>query len=214
MSDAANSMDRIYRWQTGIYDVTRKKYLLGRDLLVETLAPPLGGRVLEIGCGTARNLIRCAKRWPTANCFGVDVSHVMLEKARREVSRAELEGRVRLARTDASELKLGEAFATTEFDRIYFSYTLSMIPDWHGVLDRAAALLPPKGVLMIVDFGDQSGLPRFFRTLLRRWLMLFQVYPCADVEPVLREIADRQGLVCHVVQIYRGYAFIAALTRP
>ncbi|MEO0441817.1 MAG: SAM-dependent methyltransferase, partial [Pseudomonadota bacterium] len=57
----ARLMDRVYRSQSGLYDVTRKYYLLGRDQLIRDLAPPPGGRVLEIGCGTARNLI-CAAR--------------------------------------------------------------------------------------------------------------------------------------------------------
>ena len=50
-------MDRIYRRQRHVYDVTRKYYLLGRDALIDRLEPPVDGRVLEIGCGTARNLI-------------------------------------------------------------------------------------------------------------------------------------------------------------
>ena len=59
MGDAAGAalMDRLYRRQRHFYDVTRKHYLLGRDRLIDGLAPPSGGRVLEIGCGTARNLV-------------------------------------------------------------------------------------------------------------------------------------------------------------
>ena len=53
----AELMDRVYRSQSGIYDLSRKYYLLGRDQLIEALEPPAGGRVLEIGCGTARNLV-------------------------------------------------------------------------------------------------------------------------------------------------------------
>ena len=50
-------MDRIYRHQRHIYDLTRKYYLLGRDELITALAPPGNGSVLEIGCGTGRNLL-------------------------------------------------------------------------------------------------------------------------------------------------------------
>ena len=73
MSDAAVLMDRIYVWQTGIYDLTRKPYLLGRDRLIASLAPPVGGQVLEIGCGTGRNLVEAARRWPHANFHGFDI---------------------------------------------------------------------------------------------------------------------------------------------
>ena len=66
MADEAALMDRIYRRQRYVYDLTRKYYLLGRDELIDRLAPPADGRVLEIGCGTARNLIAAARRWPQA----------------------------------------------------------------------------------------------------------------------------------------------------
>ena len=58
---AAGRMDAIYRGQRHIYDLTRKYYLLGGDGLIHDLAPPAGGSILEVGCGTARNLIAAAR---------------------------------------------------------------------------------------------------------------------------------------------------------
>ena len=46
------------------YDASRRYYLLGRDRLLDQLAPPPGGSILEIGCGTGRNLIGAARRYP------------------------------------------------------------------------------------------------------------------------------------------------------
>ena len=57
-------MDRVYRYQRYIYDFTRKYYLFGRDRLIRELALKPGERVVEIGCGTARNLIRMARPTP------------------------------------------------------------------------------------------------------------------------------------------------------
>ena len=59
-------MDGVYRGQRHIYDLTRKYYLLGRDRMIDELQPPVGGHVLEIGCGTGRNLIAAARCWPGA----------------------------------------------------------------------------------------------------------------------------------------------------
>ena len=64
--DAAAHMDGIYRYQRYIYNASRKYFLLGRDHLIERLRPPDGGTVLEIGCGTGRNLILAARRYPNA----------------------------------------------------------------------------------------------------------------------------------------------------
>ena len=58
MSDAAALMDRMYRRQRHIYDLSRKFYLLGRDEAIARLRPAPGDKVLEIGCGTGRNLVK------------------------------------------------------------------------------------------------------------------------------------------------------------
>ena len=126
----AGLMDRIYRRQRHVYDLSRKYYLLGRDRLIEGLAPPPGGRVLEIGCGTARNLIAVAHRHPDTPLFGIDLSLEMLDTARRRVDREGLGGRIRLAHADATRFDPALLFGVPGFSRIFFSYTLSMIPEW------------------------------------------------------------------------------------
>ena len=80
-------MDGVYRYQRHIYDLTRKYYLLGRDRLIADLAVPDGGTVLEIGCGTGRNLIAVGKAWPRAALHGVDISEAMLDTARGSVAK-------------------------------------------------------------------------------------------------------------------------------
>lgn len=50
-------MNRIYRRQRHVYDLTRKYYLLGCNRLIERLDVEPFQSVLEIGCGTGRNLV-------------------------------------------------------------------------------------------------------------------------------------------------------------
>ncbi len=88
MPDAFENMDRMYRLQRYFYDLTRKYYLLGRDRLLDEMDVSDGETVLEVGCGTARNLIILAKRRPTANLYGLDASNAMLETARAKIDRA------------------------------------------------------------------------------------------------------------------------------
>ena len=99
---AAQHMDAIYRYQRYIYDATRKYYLLGRDRLIDELAPPPGGSVLEVACGTGRNLIKGARRYPDAHFFGFDISAAMLDTAQGSIARAGLNDRIRLSVGDAS----------------------------------------------------------------------------------------------------------------
>ncbi len=184
----AGLMDRIYRRQRHVYDLSRKYYLLGRDRLIEGLAPPPGGRVLEVGCGTARNLIALAHRHPEVPLFGIDLSREMLDTARRRLDREGLAGRVRLAHADATRFDPAPLFGVPAFSRIFFSYTLSMIPEWERALAQSVQWLQPDGELHIVDFGGQERLPGWFRGSLRQWLAMFHVTPRDGLEAALARL--------------------------
>lgn len=210
-ADHAGHMDAIYRSQRHIYDLTRKYYLLGRDRLIRDLAPPSGGTVLEIGCGTGRNLIAAAKAWPDARYFGIDISEEMLVTARAKVAAAGLADRIILAQGDATAFDAEKLFGTARFDRIFQSYTLSMIPDWQGAIREAAGKLAPGGRLDIVDFGQQEQLPGAFRALLFAWLGKFDVTPRAALAEITHNTARDHGLTASFTPLYRGYAWSARL---
>lgn len=211
--EAAGLMDRMYRHQRHIYDASRKFYLLGRDGMIAGLAPPQGGSILEIGCGTGRNLIKLAQTYPGSVCYGLDVSEEMLATARRNVARAGLSGRINLAQADATQFDPQTLFGRTSFDRIVISYALSMIPPWQSVVKRALQTLAPDGSLHIVDFGDQAGLPGPFKAVLNRWLTLFHVTPRRDLESTLDALAQAEGVRSRTTRLYRGYAVHAVAER-
>ncbi len=216
MSDAPSSgaaMDRIYRRQRFVYDVTRRYYLLGRDRLIADLDPGRGS-VLEMGCGTGRNLVQAARRHREARFFGFDISAVMLETAEASLGRAAVSDRVRIARADATAVDASALFGQRGFDRVFFSYVLSMIPDWRAALERAADALAPGGRLHIVDFGRQDGLPQGFRRGLFAWLALFHVHPIDDLPLALGDLAAKRGLSLRCRSLFRGYAVSAVLERP
>jgi S-adenosylmethionine-diacylgycerolhomoserine-N-methlytransferase len=204
-------MNRIYRRQRHIYDATRKYFLLGRDLLIARLAPEGAACVLEIGCGTGRNLILAAQRYPDARFFGIDVSTEMLTSAIEAIARAGLSSRIHVAHADATAFDPGRLFGKAQFDRVFISYSLSMIPAWRAVLDSAIARLAPGGELHIVDFGGQEGLPRWFRSVLRRWLALFHVTPRDDFEQTLAS-THRLGATFVIERPYRDYAQYARIS--
>lgn len=211
---ASAAMDRMYRWQRSFYDVTRKPYLLGRDQLIAGLAPSPAAAVLEIGCGTGRNLIAAARRWPDARFYGYDVSSVMLEHARESVERAGLDNSITLAQGDACAFDPQGVFKTAHFERVYFSYVLSMIPAWREALAAATELLEPGASLHIADFGDQRGLGAISRSILNKWLAMFHVEPRLAMKSELEGLAAARGLELMFEQIYGGYAVVARLSRP
>ena len=182
-------MDKIYRGQRHIYDATRKYYLFGRDRLIGELDLPAGGSVLEIGCGTGRNLALIGQRWPGAELFGLDISAAMLENAARKLG-----PNATLSRGDACGFDPQALFGRERFDRVVLSFTLSMIPDWRAALTQAAALTTAGGSLHLVDFGDMAGLYWPAPQLLRRWLAHFHVSPRAGLIDSAAAIAAANGL--------------------
>jgi S-adenosylmethionine-diacylgycerolhomoserine-N-methlytransferase len=209
----AEHLDRNYRYQRHVYDLTREYYLLGRKRLIAELDVPSGGSVLEIGCGTALNLVRTARRYPEARLFGVDLSRMMLETAEAALARSRLEGRIRLGLGDATSFDAEALLGQGTFDRVFFSYSLSMIPPWEAALEHATGMLAPGGALYVVDFGGCEGLPGPVKRTLYAWLAQFRVEPRETLEAVLRDVAGRQGLKLRFERLYRGYSYYAVLRR-
>jgi S-adenosylmethionine-diacylgycerolhomoserine-N-methlytransferase len=210
-SEATDRMNRMYRRQRHIYDGTRRYYLLGRDRLIADLQPAARATVLEIGCGTGRNVVHAARLYPDARFFGIDVSTEMLMSAISAISRRGLTDRIRVAHGDGTAFDPQGLFGIPLFDHVMITYSLSMIPDWRRVLDSALSRLKPDGHLHIVDFGDQERLPAIARTLLLRWLAMFEVTPRDDLERVLSAMADASSASLTFERPFRGYAQYAVL---
>ncbi|TNB47972.1 class I SAM-dependent methyltransferase [Martelella lutilitoris] len=206
----AEAMDAMYRYQRHIYDLTRKYYLFGRDRMIEGLAVPEGGAVLEVACGTGRNLRKIAARYPEARLYGLDISEEMLISARAN-----------FVGCDAPPLFLAAdacrfapaSFGVAGFDRIVISYALSMIPQWPLAVSAALDALNSGGSLHVVDFGQQEGLPRLFRAGLHRWLGHFHVTPRARLHGVLQAEAAARRADFRFEAIGRGYAWHGVITR-
>jgi S-adenosylmethionine-diacylgycerolhomoserine-N-methlytransferase len=169
--------------------------------------------VLEIGCGTARNLIVAAQRYRDVRFYGIDISGEMLVTARRVVEREGLGVDIRLARADATAFDPALLFGVPGFSRIFVSYSLSMMPGWQDVLARALTWLTPGGELHVVDFGGQERLPAWFRAGLRQWLGLFHVTPRDELEAELSLLGLRSGAITVFERPFRGYAQYAISRR-
>ncbi len=200
-------MDTIYARQRHFYDLTRKYYLLGRDRLIARLNVPAGGTVLEVGCGTGRNLIAVAKRYPNARLFGLDISEAMLTTARAKIAAAGFAERITLKQADATDFNATALFGHASFDRVFFSYTLSMIPDWQAALRQGMQACG--GTLHLVDFGQFERLPGWFGRGMRAWLNKFDVEPRADLFDFVNSLDP--AFDCHA--LYRGYTWSCSVAR-
>jgi S-adenosylmethionine-diacylgycerolhomoserine-N-methlytransferase len=207
-------MDRIYRHQRHIYDLTRRPYLLGRIELIENLQLPPDATALEIGCGTAWNLTRAARIFPHARLYGFDVSPEMLKTAQTNVDASGFQARVRVAIGDATTFNGHDLFGVSTFDRVFMSYTLSMIPEWSRVIRNAFEHVAPGGEIHIVDFGDFGELPLLVRKGMRAWLDRFDVTPRDTLEREVRRQSVGRDWQIKVSRPYRGYSQYFVISRP
>src|SRR5260370_34481082 len=116
--------------------MTRKVYLIGRDELRDALPGAPGMTICEMGSGTGRNLIRLARRSSATRLYGIDISSVMLATAGAAIQRAGFTNRVQLAESNIESFDPQRAFGVAHFDVVYFSYVLSMLPEWRPAVSR------------------------------------------------------------------------------
>lgn len=207
-------MDGIYRFQRHVYDPLRKYFLFGRDLLIERLDVRPGDRVLEVGCGTARNLLLLHRRHPEAELFGLDVSSQMLKTAGAKLARRGLEEKIVLRQGCAEQLDPADFGLDEPFDVVFFSYSLTMMPAWREALTAALASLRPGRTLAIVDFWDQADLPRWFRSFLTAGLARYHVHFRPETLGHLRQLEAQGEADLMLESILRRYAYYAAVRRP
>lgn len=173
------SIESYYRWHARIYDVTRWSFLFGRTGIlreVAKLAAPT--RILEVGCGTGRNLVNLCRIFPRAQVTGIDLSETMLEVARRKA--APYGSRIRLLHGAYGATPMGGEDPAP--DLILFSYALSMFnPGFEAAIESAHRDLAAGGHVAVVDFHD-TRLPIF-----ARWMGVNHVRMNGQLRPLLQE---------------------------
>lgn len=206
---AFENMDRMYRRQRYFYDLTRKYYLLGRDRLLKEMKISDGENILEIGCGTGRNLAILARKYSRARFFGLDASAEMLKSAQSKIKSKNLSN-VFLKTALADDFSFQNTFELSKkFDAAFFSFSISMIPPWKESIENALENLKSGGSLYVVDFYDQKNLPVWFQKILQTWLKQFHVKYPSDLIPFLKELERSGRGMLSVKTIFKSYSFIA-----
>lgn len=179
---------RNYDRASGSYDVLAE-LVFGRVLGIERLRERTlgllgnlrGATVLDVGCGTGRNLPSLVRGvGPDGRVVGVDASEGMLVRARRRLEAAGW-GNVTLVRGDAVTL----ASVGAGFDALVSVWCYGIVYDLQAALRRAVAVLRPGGRLAIMDFGAtraERGWARGLYPLYAAALRAAHIDTAADLE--------------------------------
>lgn len=143
------ALERYYRFHSRIYDATRWSFLFGREEILRRVARVNSHprRILEVGCGTGRNIASLRRRFPHAHITGVDLSEQMLAIAAGKVRDDKT---TLLCRAYSAPVR-GEG---APYDLVLFSYALSMFnPGWEQAINAAREDLAEGGCVAVVDFS-------------------------------------------------------------
>jgi ubiquinone/menaquinone biosynthesis C-methylase UbiE len=147
-------IDRRYDGLAPFYPLIDLMFLMPpamRRRAVAALRLRSGQSVLEVGCGTGRNVLLLHDAVGTnGRITGIDISPGMLRRAEQLIERRNLSN-VSVRRQSATELELD-----APVDAVLFSLCYSVIPERQEALRRAWAGLRPGGRLTIMD-GTSSG---------------------------------------------------------
>lgn len=189
-------LQAFYGPQAADYDTFRERLLHGRHELIEWLDPPAGARVVELGGGTGRNLLFFGERLAELGRIEVvDLCPALLDEARKRTAGIP---NARVVEADAVTYR-----SDGPMDCVYFSYSLTMIPDWAGAIDNAIAMLRPGGSLGVVDYylsgpspvpgSERHGI--FSRFFWPRWFAHDGVRPNPEHLRHLRQRLPNHSLI-------------------
>jgi S-adenosylmethionine-diacylgycerolhomoserine-N-methlytransferase len=173
------SIERYYQIHARIYDLTRWIYLFGRKNIVNRLSDFVSPkRILEVGCGTGKNLVALSEVFPSAEIVGIDISSAMLAVARKKTQGTG-------SRIFLQQMSYDRPLCPSRpFDCILFSYCLSMMnPGWQRAIKLALSELNTNGFIGVVDFHESP------LRILRVWGRLNYVRFDGHLLPYLSALA-------------------------
>jgi ubiquinone/menaquinone biosynthesis C-methylase UbiE len=158
-----------------------------RKRAVSRLELKPGDHVLEVGCGTGRNLAPLVQAVGLeGQVYGVDLSEGMLAEARKLRARAGWRN-VKLIRSDAASYSVPVAV-----DGVIFSLSYAVIPHHREALIHAWNQLRPGGYLVIMDAKLPSNLLGKLLHPFVIWTSKLTVLGNPDIRPwdELKELAE------------------------
>jgi arsenite methyltransferase len=151
-------------WLEGIPESSIESFAgTGNPFSLGELRP--GERAVDVGCGAGMDsLIAGRMVGLEGRVIGVDMTQVMLEKARAAAEEAGL-GNVEFHQSYAEELPVPDGWA----DVVISNGVLNLMPDKPAVLAEMVRVLKPDGRLQIGDILVQKAVPESAKRKIDLW---------------------------------------------
>jgi phosphatidylethanolamine/phosphatidyl-N-methylethanolamine N-methyltransferase len=143
-------IEGVYAKLSPIYDLLFGRVLqAGRIAAIARMGSEVDTRVLEVGIGTGIN----APLYPRGfRVTGIDLSSLMLEKARERIARQGLH-HIRLHEMDAANLAIDD----DSFDIVYAPYLISVVPEPVQVAREMRRVCRPGGRILLLNHFRSSN---------------------------------------------------------
>ncbi|KAG2493304.1 hypothetical protein HYH03_008440 [Edaphochlamys debaryana] len=195
--DHAARLESFYGPQATAYDAFRSRFLWGRKPMLAACAARLAERSnliwVDLGGGTGENVDMMQQYMDLSKfkaIYVVDLCHSLCEVAKRK-AKAKGWKNVHCIEADACQFAPPEGTATL----VTFSYSLTMIPPFHSVVDQAVSYLSQDGLLGVADFfvSGKYDLPMRQMGWARRffWRSVFDI-DNIDIGPERRAYLEQK----------------------
>lgn len=154
--------DQFYQNFGAAFAATRRRIQPGVRRIIENL--PVGGRLLDLGCGSGALALELDRRWPTGSYLGLDASPVLLAEARAALKAAPPGGvDIRFALANLADPDWIEIAAAFPVDAVLAFAVLHHIPSAdlrRRILEQVNSLLPAGGLFIHSEWQFQHS-PRW-----------------------------------------------------
>lgn len=146
--DQADAVRSMFSRIAGRYDITNRWMTFWQDVkwrreVIDKAHLPMGGKLLDVGCGTGDLALETLQRDPSIFIMAADFTPEMMRLGRMR----EGGGSVCWVNSDALNLPV----ATGTFDAVVSGYLLRNVSDVSKALTEQYRILKPGGVLVCLD---------------------------------------------------------------
>ncbi|GIV62924.1 MAG: hypothetical protein KatS3mg045_0263 [Bellilinea sp.] len=178
--------DQFYQNFGAAFAATRRRIQPGVRRVLENL--PVGGRLLDLGCGSGALALELDRRWQTGSYLGLDASPVLLAEARSALRAASPGGvDIRFALANLADPNWVEVVAAFPVDVVLAFAVLHHIPSHElrrHILRQVNQLLPAGGLFIHSEWQFQHS---------PRWLARIQPWSRVGIEE--RELEEGDTLL-------------------